>query len=586
MKTIKLMFAIMLISTLSKAQITVTMNDLPQPGQGDIVATDTTTNINFGTASATPQNWNFSSLLNHYKNLAIYSPTAPYQQNAADFPDANIYTWGPAIFFSSFYGAAPVDLAGWGYMYWKTDISGFSIVGFRGNPGNGQQNVLEAPQELLMGTPASYDSTFTNSADWTVSINSNPFDVDTIFKCHIDKVLTCDAFGTLTTSFGTGPHNVIRVHEYVVEVDSVFAKLGPTTWPVYQLRDTTNNYHFWGKDIHYPLAIVHADKNNNVKNVEYLTDTLPVFQITGNVFRENGITSVRHGEASLFIKDSYNHLFTNLEKVAIDNNGNFQFASVLGPNFLVLADPDPTYYPYLLPTYYGDSTYWEKATTLNVFQDMNISINCQSDSTLAVLTGIGSINGTVWMDTTQVNKLSGPVNSNPARGVRVTLEQNPGGACRISHTNQNGYFEFNNLPEGNYKIKVDISGLVMDSTYHINLSAKSMTYNNLDFVYDTTFIYIIPNTGVNDLDGMPKYDISVFPNPFTDQATIHVENTTGENQELSLSIFDMTGRLVKQIVEREGDDILFTRDNMVKGMYIYELKVNEQPAGNGKVMVK
>lgn len=586
MKTIQLFFATLLISSLCSAQITITSADLPRPGQGDIVAFDTTTIVNIGSASSSAQNWNFSSLLNHYQKVAIYSPTAPYQQNAADFPGSNMYTWGPAMFFTSFYGAAPVDQAGWGYMYWKTDPTGFRIVGFRGDAGNGYQNVLEAPQELLMGTPSTLNSTFNNSATWTVALEKNPFDVDTIFKCYISKVLECDAFGSLTTAFGT--NDVIRVHEYVVEVDSVFARMGPTLWPVYQLRDTVNNYHFWGNDVYYPLAIVHADKNNNIKDVEYLIDTIPVYQITGNVFRENGISKVTNGEASLFIKDSYNHLFYNLENVAIDDNGNFQFANVLGPNYLVLADPDPIDYPYLLPTYYGDSTYWETATTLTVLQNMNISINCQSDSLLVSLmgTGTGVISGTVWMDTTQVAKLSGPQNSAPARGVKVTLEQNPGGACRISHTNNNGYFEFNDLPAGNYAIKVDIPGLIMDSTYHVNLSAKSMTHNNLDFLFDTTFIYIIPNAGIEDINGNPKFNISIYPNPFTDYATIDIENPEGSRRELQLNIYDMTGRLVKSITETDSNYITFNRDNLVDGMYLYQLTVDKEQAGNGKIIVK
>ncbi len=586
MKTLSLLFTSLLISAICSAQITVTSADLPRPGQGDVVAFDTITNVNIGIASPLAQNWNFSALQNHYQKLAIYSPTAPYQQNADDFPGSNLYTWGPAIFFSSFYGAAPVDQAGWGYMYWKTDPTGFSIVGFRGDPGNGYQNVLESPKELLMGTPSTYNSNFNNSANWTIALDKNPFDVDTIFKCHIDKVLSCDAYGSLTTVFGT--HDVIRVHEYVVEVDSIFAKMGPSLWPVYQIRDTVNNYHFWGNNIYYPLAIVHADKNNTIKNVEYLKDTVPVYQITGNVFRENGVSAVTHGDASLFIKDSYNHLFYNLENVAIDNNGNFQFADVVGPNFLVLADPDPVNYPYLLPTYYGDSTYWENATTLNVMQDMNISINCQSDSLLVNLIGSGPgvISGTVWMDTTQVAKLSGPQNSNPARGVKVTLEQNPGGACRINRTDQNGFFEFNNLPAGNYTIKVDIPGLIMDSTYHIDLSAKSMTHSNLDFLFDTTFIYIIPNAGIEDINGNPKFDISIYPNPFTDYATIEIANSEGERRELQLNVYDMTGRLVKSITELNTDIITFSRDNLVDGMYLYQLIVNKEQAGNGKIIIK
>src|SRR5271157_3287027 len=114
--TLVLVMAVMLV----KAQyITVTGSDMPQPGKADIVGNDTLTKtLNIGTASATAQSWDFTALLNVYSKLAIYSPTAPYQAYAPDFPGSNIYTWGPSILFTSFYGAAPVYTNNWGYMYW------------------------------------------------------------------------------------------------------------------------------------------------------------------------------------------------------------------------------------------------------------------------------------------------------------------------------------------------------------------------------------------------------------------------------------------------------------------------------------
>ena len=75
---------------------------------------------------------------------------------------------------------------------------------------------------------------------------------------------------------------------------------------------------------------------------------------------------------------------------------------------------------------------WQRAKTLTVNTDTNITIHCQSDSLLATMTGSGIISGTIWMDTTTNNPLANPGNATVARGVKVTLVQNPGGACRVS----------------------------------------------------------------------------------------------------------------------------------------------------------
>lgn len=592
MKKLALIFASALMILTSKAQITVTDADMPQPGRANWVAYDTLTNVNIGSPSATAQVWDFSSLLTNYIKLAIYSPTTPYQAYADSFPGSNIYTWGPSIFFTSFYGGAPVDINNWGYMYWKTDVDGFHIVGFRGycGPDYDYMNVHENPQELLMGTPATYNDQFIDSARWVIKFNKNTTDADTVYKSIRNKTLTVDAFGTLTSSFGTGTNQVLRVHEYVIEVDSIEAEIifmgNPIIYPVFQIRDTVNNYYFWANDLNYPLAIVHCDKYNNVKDVEYITDTVPCYTVTGNVFRPNGITPVTNGSAGLYIKDSYNHLFTNLENVPIDINGNFQFADVVGPNYLVRAEPNPDVYPYLLPTYYGDTTYWENSTTLFVDQDTNISITCVSDSLLSIfITGPGSISGTVWMDTTEVGINKNPTNTIPARDVKVTLEQNPGGACRIKTTDENGYYRFDDLATTNYKIKVDIPGLEMDTTYYISLSNKSLSAEYLDFFYDTTMIYTYFNVGITEHPLNNLYDVIIYPNPFNSDATISISNPTGESRLVTFKVYDLLGRKVKEIIEETSGDIHFTNESIIKGMYIYELQVDHELINSGKIVV-
>lgn len=590
MKKLALIFVCSLMMLSVRAQITITEADMPQPGRANIVSFDTITNVNIGTPSGSPQVWNFTSLLTNYSKLAIYSPTAPFQAFADSFPGSNIYTWGPSIFFTSFYGGAPVDVNNWGYMYWKTDVDGFHIVGFRSDcgPGYGYVNVHESPEELLMGTPATYNDQFVDSARWVLKFNKNTADADTVYKCIVNKTLTVDAYGTLTTSYGT--HSVLRVHEYFIEVDSIEAEtmiMGiPYTVPIFQIRDTVNNYYFWANDLNYPMAIVHCDKNNVVKDIEYITDTVPCYTVTGNVYRENGVTPVTDGVAGLYIKDSYNHLFTNLENVPIDDNGNFQFADIIGPNYLVRAEPNTDVYPYLLPTYYGDSLYWQTATTLTVLQDTNISITCISDSLLSVfITGAGSISGTVWMDTTEVGVTKTPVNSVPARGVKVTLEQNPGGACRIMTTDENGFYRFDDLASTNYKIKVDIPGLIMDTTYYISIGSKSLTAEYLDFFYDTTKIYTYFNAGFTDHTLNTTYDVTIYPNPFNSEATISISNPNGESRLVTLKVYDLLGRKVKEINEETSGDIMFTNDGMIKGMYIYELQVDSNLISSGKIIV-
>ncbi|MCK6649641.1 MAG: T9SS type A sorting domain-containing protein, partial [Bacteroidia bacterium] len=193
-----------------------------------------------------------------------------------DFSSSNLYTYGPAAMFGSFFGGAPVNSQGMnkGYMFWRTDISGLSIVGFRADSGSfANMNVFENPKELLIGTPATYGTTFNNTGRWVLPMNLNSLDVDTLYVNRVTKSLTTDAWGSITTPISTFS-NVIRIHEHIIKADSAYATLGTT--PLYSMeltRDTLNNYIFMANGIHYPVCIVHADKNNNIKTVEYYNST-------------------------------------------------------------------------------------------------------------------------------------------------------------------------------------------------------------------------------------------------------------------------------------------------------------------------
>lgn len=257
-------------------QITITSGDLPQIGETYLISTDTLSPVNLGTPGSGFQSWNFSTLSESYPSFPTYNATS-LTPHATAFSNSNLYTYGPAALFSSLYGGAPVDSQGMnnGYMFWKTDVTGFWIVGFRADSGAyANENVFENPMELLIGTPATYGSTFNNTGRWELPFNYNPVDVDTFYVNRVTKTLSGDAWGSLTLPAATYPA-VLRIHEYIIKTDSAYAKMGAT--PVYSLeltRDTLNNYIYMANSIHYPVCIVHADKNNVIKSVEYYNSTI------------------------------------------------------------------------------------------------------------------------------------------------------------------------------------------------------------------------------------------------------------------------------------------------------------------------
>jgi hypothetical protein len=579
MKTM-LSAALLLITALTAtAQIQITGADLPQAGDVNVVQVDTVSTPNLGVASAVAQTWNFSSLLSHYPQVGSYSPVTPYQAYASAFPGTNMFTYGPSIMYAGFFGGAPVDYNSWGYMFWRSDTTGFFVSGFRVNYGIGDRNVIETPQEMLMGAPASLDSSFTNVSRWVASFNNNPFDSDTNYISTVSKTLDCDAYGQMTTPFGV--FQVLRVKENMITIDSITATLGSITfYGIEVLRDTVINYYFWAKDVGYPVAIVKADVHGSIKRVEYLSDTLAGRTVTGTVYKKNGTTPIENGHAELIAKTAIDQLFGVPETVPLTAGGHFQFSNIIdGGDFLVHAEPDTTFYPFDVPTYYGDSIYWENAATLSVVSDTAITIRAASDSMGYVSTGSGSISGTIW------ENLSGAKTMVLSGGVKVTLEQNPSGStARHTYTDINGRYSFKNLPTDNFRIRVDIPAVKMDSTYYIFYAAGDTNTQNLDFYYDSLFIYIYTTASIESTDLPEDFSTMVYPNPFNDYAYLYFVNAQPA-QEFEILICDLSGRIVDRIIGETPLPVRIERPNAGSGIYFYTVLSQGQRKSSGKLIV-
>lgn len=562
------------------SQITITSNDLPRPGKIYVVNYDTVTQVNIGGTGQ--QTWNFSQLNNHYYKLASYSPTAPYQYWAPEFPGSNIYTYGPSYMFAGLFGGAPVDESMWGYAFWKTDNTGLRIVGWRGDYGLGMRNVQETQQELLMGTPATYNSVFNNNSQWTVFVDVIPSDQDTAYQVKTKKTLTSDAYGSLTTPYGT--FNVIRVHEFYTEIDSSFATLNgqPLPYPGIVInKDTLHNYYFWANGIGYPVATIHADSNNVVKDVEYLDTVYNTYSIHGQVHAHNNSSPVTQGSATLMGRDAIDHLFGIDEEIPLDGSGHFQFANVLGGNWMVRALPDTGAFAAEMPTYYGNEVLWNTASILSVSRDTNITILCTgTDSLFANNSGSGQLSGIVYADT--ANMKSSFV---AAEDITVILVKGDSMYyAKHGKTDHLGNFHFKNLPNSTYRIKIEIAGVTQDSTYEVQLSGGTLT--GLNFYYDDSTVHLMNGSGVPVVRSYGDRHITVYPNPLTDKTTILFTGNSEKEVFYSVSVFDVTGKemFIKQ--GKTSERIELDCSGLRDGIYFFSLLLDRTTVSRGKLIVK
>lgn len=267
MKKLFTIFVLFSTGLLLNAQITITYTSLPQPGDTFVMKYSNNPTINIGTPLATSQTWDFSMLENDSMKYSTYGITAnlPF---AGEYPESNLYTWGPSVMYGG--PGTPLPGAGWGWMLFRTDVNGMDVIGYRQGTTPNVLSALQTPPQKLMKTPCCYDTTFSQASQWEISFNANPTNVDTTYISYVSKNIVCDAWGTLSTPIEQNL-DVIRIHEYQISVDSVYGKMnGMVVYKMELKRDTTNNYLFYTLGKRHPIVSVWCHPNGNIYAAEYL----------------------------------------------------------------------------------------------------------------------------------------------------------------------------------------------------------------------------------------------------------------------------------------------------------------------------
>lgn len=579
------LFLILLCSFLSaQSPITLTGADLPAAGKSFVLGNDTAPGISLGLPGSSQQSWDFTSLTNHYFKAAVYDSTAitGYQ---SEFPASNIYTFGPAEFFGVLYGGAPVYAGQDGYSFWRSDTTGLWVIGFQAIEGAfSNKPVHTNPPELLIGAPATYGTSFTDTSRWQLFVGDVPANVDSTWITRRYKTLTCDAWGSLSTPFGNFT-DVIRIRETVTHIDSIVATLNSLT--VFQMelrRETSNNYMYMANGIGYPLATVHADANNNIKSVEYVVDTTcSVYaKIMGTIADSSG-NAVTGGMAYLYQFINSLTPLQIVDSVAINSSGYYVFINVYAGSYLVSAQASLTGCPGCIPTYNGSVSYWMNGTPISTY--------CV-DTVLAsiFLTQLPDMIGNAIISGILQYGIGGPKaeGSFPVTGARVMLENLSGDVKAFTTSGVNGNYSFSDVEPGNYKITVDIPGLPMDSTYSVTIAPSDSSFTGLNFIVDTVAgsagVYVDNFTAVQNIF-LSGISATLAPNPFSNQSVLTIHNASGKIIHALLTVFDITGREVMSVKNISEGNTRISAGNLLPGMYFYKLQSGENLIGAGKMVI-
>ena len=137
------------------------------------------------------------------------------------------------------------------------------------------------------------------------------------------------------------------------------------------------------------------------------------------------------------------------------------------------------------------------------------------------------------------------------------------------------------LQLANYPLSVDtpliVSTLISDSV--LSGFTISVTLPKEDSILCTT-------AGIqNHSEGIQQ--VSVYPNPFSETATLRITNPSElRMKEVELTMYDMIGKQVHPSIIRNSDSFVIRRGNLPAGIYFYQLLNENEIIATGKLCIE
>lgn len=268
--------------------------------------------------------------------------------------------------------------------------------------------------------------------------------------------------------------------------------------------------------------------------------------------------------------------FEKTKEVEVNNDGTYEFEKVVLNKYQIVGFADTLEYEGALPTYYNNKLYWEEADTLEVEGDVSGLDIVSYFEPEEEPVGNGLIDGYVVEDDEEGGRSQAPKRVKGAgasvRRVATTGRGKEEVLTLISYvfTNDEGEFEFPNLPEGQYRLNIQYPGYPMDpnSFITITIGANLEGQKRVEASVEEGKI-VVRELVVTGIEGDEAYQISAFPNPASSLITLAFAN---EEPSRSIELLDVSGRILYQDKATATEKQLNV-SNLNFGVYF--IKVNE-----------
>lgn len=281
--------------------------------------------------------------------------------------------------------------------------------------------------------------------------------------------------------------------------------------------------------------------------------------ITGFVGAGSMNQPLDNGTVWLITFDPQTNLLTAVDSASVDSGGYFFFGPVPCGDYLLkaAAGANSAYYADHIPTYYGNSPFWDFADNVSISQT-----NMQVTTNILLISGNNPGGpGFIGGDVTQgANKWADE--GDPVEGATVLLFDMAGNNIAYQYTDGNGEFGFGNLAWGTYQVYVEMLNKETVPAI-VTIGPANPSVENIHVqVFETEI-----TTGIEDQPVVLE-DMGMYPNPTSGVTTVDLSSEI--STQLFMSIVEMTGRVVMTQTYQlnpGSNRVQFNADQLSEGYY-------------------
>lgn len=306
----------------------------------------------------------------------------------------------------------------------------------------------------------------------------------------------------------------------------------------------------------YNAQHIHVFSSGSVNVSDIQLQTLPPIVISGIVSGYVPSAAANDSFRAILININ-NNVWTPVDTAYFfDSSGvaQFQFTTTQSGMYAILVTLLNGNAVNYAPTYHDNTTTWTASMPYLLAYNHTFNIILQPAS------GTGNGNGGAGGGVFNGLPVTGSVGM---AGIPVQLQDANGNILKVLHSNSDGTFNFNNLPFGDYGIRVELFG-VPSTTYLFNLSNTNPTVQ-VNFTLGTNGIAA----------SMKEVDLTVvgtYPNPAKDWVRMQLKAKDGQTQTIQLR--DIQGKLMleKKVQLESGlQEIELALSGLSQGVYLLEI---------------